>query len=520
MNQRSTAFWLAAVVGVFALLELGSYDYLLVHSLGEVFSSAVGIAIFMVAWNARRFLKEQPLLLTLGVALLFVGFVDILHALAYRGMGVFSPFAGGHTTNLATQLWIVARMLFAGALLVGLLLPRRTVRPMLTLAVVAFITGGLLALVFTGIFPTCYLTGVGLTPFKIVAELVVVAFLLGAGLLLWWRRDSFEPRVVRCVAWAVALTVVSELCFILYRDPFALTNAVGHVLKIAAYVMLYRAFVQLGLREPYALLFRELKQSETALAEANRTLEERVTERTAELLRRQEELRSLALELTQVERRERRRLATLLHDELAQLLVTVKVRLAVVFQDAAAGSEDERRIVNELLDEAMIITRDLIAELTPPRLHRGGLVQALRALADRVSSHHGLRVEVVADDELPGIESDIRETAFNAARELVMNAARHSGAPSARVEVSCGGEGSLHIVVEDRGAGFEPEVAAVPRADGGFGLFNLRQQIELVGGKVLLTSRPSAGTRAELIIPLSGSTPNPDAVSPVPPPEA
>jgi signal transduction histidine kinase len=506
---RRIVIAIGVAAGTVGLLLLGSFDFLLVHSLGEVFSAVVGVAVFLVAWNVRGMLGEQPLLMTLGVALLFVGIVDILHALAYRGMGVFEAFAGGpDTTNLATQLWIVARVLFAVALLAGLLLQSRGVRPEVVLGVTTAATAALLTLVFTGLFPDCFLPGSGLTPFKIDTELGVTALLAASWALLRFRRKKFDPRVVRLVSWAVVFTITSELCFVLYRDPFALINAVGHVLKIAAYIMLYLAIVQLGLREPYALLFRDLKQSETALAAANRTLERRVAIRTAELETRQEELRALALELTLVERRERRRLATLLHDELAQLLATVKVRLEVLFKTSGTHDGGERERLEGLLDEAMTVTRDLIAELAPPRLHLGGLVEALEALTERMASHHGLRVEMVAAPDLPEIDGETRETAFNAVRELLMNTAKHSGASRARVEVTRADSRMLRLVVEDCGVGFDPEHAArLPRENGGFGLFNLRQQIDLLGGELRLVSAPAAGTRAEVLLPLPHPTP-------------
>ena len=113
-----------------AMLVGGTSNYLLVHSLVEALSAVVAVAVFLLAWNARRLLQQEPFLLRIGIILLFVGVIDVLHALSYRGMGVFASLTpGGDTVNLATQLWIVGRFLFAAALALALLLPRRAVRP-------------------------------------------------------------------------------------------------------------------------------------------------------------------------------------------------------------------------------------------------------------------------------------------------------------------------------------------------------------------------------------------------------
>ena len=80
------------------------YSYLLFHSFAEMFSIVVACGMFMLAWNSRRFL-DNTYLLFLGIAYLFIGGMDLIHTLAYKGMGVFQ----GYGTNLATQLWIASR---------------------------------------------------------------------------------------------------------------------------------------------------------------------------------------------------------------------------------------------------------------------------------------------------------------------------------------------------------------------------------------------------------------------------
>ena len=148
--------------GLAALYFLSVRNYLLFHSLAEGFSVAVAAGTFMLAWGARRFMRSQYLLF-IGIGLLYIGFMDMIHTMGYKGMGVF-PVMGG--SNLSTQLWIATRFLNALTLLAAPLLMRRRLN--LTLVNSAFIAicAALLAAIFTGRFPDCFVEGSGLTPFK------------------------------------------------------------------------------------------------------------------------------------------------------------------------------------------------------------------------------------------------------------------------------------------------------------------------------------------------------------------
>lgn len=104
------------------LMVISFYNYLLFHSLAELFSIAIAWGIFMVAWNSRRFM-EDDFLLFLGIAYLFIGSLDLAHTLFYKGMGVLP----GYGPNLPTQLWISARYLESLSLLVAPLFLKKSV---------------------------------------------------------------------------------------------------------------------------------------------------------------------------------------------------------------------------------------------------------------------------------------------------------------------------------------------------------------------------------------------------------
>ncbi len=244
-------------IGLVGLWMTSRVSYLLFHSLVELFSVLVAWGIFIVAWNSRRFIAHS-FFLFLGVAFVAVGALDLIHMMAYKGMGVFV----GATADLATQMWIAARAVEAGSLLLAPLFLTRRVRAIRLLSAYGLATALLLVIVFGGWFPTCYIEGQGLTVFKIVSEYLICLLLAGAIFFVYRRRQHLDQRVLRLVIAAMAVSIASELSFTLYVDVYGLFNQVGHFLKIVAYVLLYKAIIETGLQQPYRTLFRELVQSE------------------------------------------------------------------------------------------------------------------------------------------------------------------------------------------------------------------------------------------------------------------
>ncbi len=256
-KERLSLFALgAAVLAGLYLSRL--HSYLLFHSIVEIFSVAVAAAIFMIAWNSRRFMDNNyPLFL--GISFLFVGGLDLIHTLAYKGMGIIA----GSGVNLPTQLWIAARYLGSLSLLIAPLFLRRTLKLPYVFAGYAAATTLLLLSIFTWrIFPDSFVEGRGLTPFKIASEYAICLILAAAiGFLLKNGRE-LDRRVLRWLVVSMAATIASELSFTLYTDPYGLTNLIGHYLKIVSFYFIYKAIVETGLDRPYDLLFRRLKQSE------------------------------------------------------------------------------------------------------------------------------------------------------------------------------------------------------------------------------------------------------------------
>ena len=217
----------------------------------------------------------------------------------------------------------------------------------------------------------------------------------------------------------------------------------------------------------------------------------------------QHQLRALASALSFAEQRERRRIATELHDHLAQMLILSRMKISML--QATAASADARKPmedIRQLLDESIDYTRTLIWDLCPPMLHDVGLEAALEWLAEQTQERHGIRVRF-EDDEQPKVsDEDVRVLLFHAVHELLMNVIKHANASRAVVAVRRREE-QVEIRVEDDGIGFDMEnMAGRVGQDGGFGLFSIRERLHVIGGTLEMNSSPGAGSRATLRAPL------------------
>lgn len=227
----------------------------------------------------------------------------------------------------------------------------------------------------------------------------------------------------------------------------------------------------------------------------------------AELKMRANQLQRLALVLTQAEEAERRRIAHTLHDELQQLLAAARVSLSRMLKKEKEDSDREERCksvekIDSLLQKAIDSSRSLSHELSPPLLHHAGLGAALEQLAEDMQSRYGLHVDVHCESTAHVVDGAFRSFLFEAARELVFNAYKHSNSNSVQIHLA-GVANHIQLTVADQGCGFDPDrltAGADPRQIGA-GLFGIREQAELLGGAFKLQTRAGQGTKVVIEMP-------------------
>ncbi len=251
------------------------------------------------------------------------------------------------------------------------------------------------------------------------------------------------------------------------------------------------------------------KRAEDALRRLNSDLEQRVMERTRDLVASNHRLQALATELTLAEQRERKRLASELHDYLAQMIALGRIKVTQLRQKVPAEAPAAQQLVAEvdtLLEKAGEYTRSLMAKLNPPVLDELGLPSALTWLAKQMPLH-GLLVEVHLSQEQVPLPDDQAVLLFQSVRELLLNVAKHAGTDRATVSLSVDPEQRLSIVVQDSGRGFDPTAVEGKSENAHFGLFSVRERMQAMGGQLDVTSTPGQGTRVTMTLPLVQAKP-------------
>lgn len=212
-------------------------------------------------------------------------------------------------------------------------------------------------------------------------------------------------------------------------------------------------------------------------------------------------LRQAAAQIALTEERERRALAADLHDDVGQLLSLASMKLRELEQEAGAAPGGALGEVGELVRRARERITSLSFELSPPLLYDVGFEAATEWLAESLERHYGLRTRVEKCSALPELAETARVALFRAVRELLINVAKHAGTLEARVVLEGRAEGAS-VLVEDRGVGFDPQARAT-----GFGLYNLVDRIQSLGGRVEIDAEPARGARIALLVPAGGGAP-------------
>jgi signal transduction histidine kinase len=235
------------------------------------------------------------------------------------------------------------------------------------------------------------------------------------------------------------------------------------------------------LAEPYAFAIQRLR-SEESIGEYQRQLKSMITEST----------------LTQ--ERERRQIASILHDELGQSLALAKIKLGVL--ESGSAPDDCRSLadIRKIVSDAIEISRSLTFEISPPVLYQVGLVAALESLAETFRKCHGLPVVFRQEADSAQLSEEINILLYHSTRELLMNVLKHAEATSVRLACRQKTD-EIMISVSDDGNGM-PLTAQV--MDGhGFGLFSIRERLCHLNGKMSIESAPVSGTTVTIQVPLN-----------------
>ena len=277
---------LAAAAGYFLFAPVSGYfyhdfqprNYIVLHSLIEAISIVISFMCFGITFHSHRMARNSQNLF-LGVALLSIGTIDIFHTLSYMGM---PDFVTANSVNKATQLWITARLIGACAFLAAAFIrpdmESRYLKPFPMLAAGLSVPAAVFMwlVLYPDAIPAMFVPGTGLTPLKVNLEYVIVAAeALTAALVFRMYTKTRQGHLLYFIG-ALMLGIFSEMFFTLYASPYDIYNLMGHIYKMAGYLLIYMMLFVTSIEHPY----QELSNAKDVLRDYTYHLEDMVMERT------------------------------------------------------------------------------------------------------------------------------------------------------------------------------------------------------------------------------------------------
>jgi diguanylate cyclase (GGDEF)-like protein/PAS domain S-box-containing protein len=226
-------------------------NFLLFHTLVELFAVMVAIILAVVAWHTHAFSRNHYLVF-LGCGYFWIGVLDLFHALSFEGANILP----NTDSNISIQFWLITRYLEALLLLSA---PAFLTRQVNRVAAISFFGVGTIVtyyIVMSGHFPVVFIEGAGLTTFKVVSEYTVITLLLLAAGVLTSNRKLLDRRIYIFVVLSIFFTAFSELFFTVYSTLTSTSVFIGHILKMMSYWLIFVAIVRTTLTEPFQVMAR------------------------------------------------------------------------------------------------------------------------------------------------------------------------------------------------------------------------------------------------------------------------
>ncbi len=208
--------------------------------------------------------------------------------------------------------------------------------------------------------------------------------------------------------------------------------------------------------------------------------------------------------LITAQEQERASIARELHDHVNQRLALLAIEIEQFEATAARLSGKERDQLEHLWDLANEVSHDvqtLSHQLHSSQLQHLGLVAGLRTLCQEFSRSNDVKAQCRSVGSIPKLDENVALALFRVAQEALRNVAKYSCAQTVETELHCD-HNVLTLRVTDDGLGFDPAASN----GGGLGLISMRERMRLVGGELIVHSRPGKGTRIEARIPLVHDT--------------
>lgn len=462
-------------------------NYLLIHTLLELFSVFISYSIFFYGWLTFPHTKSYRLLI-LSMIFFAVGTFDLFHTLLFNGT-IF--FADIDRAIASSWLWMAARFTAAVGIIAVFLIPyrvcadkkRKNVAQIITLLYTFVIT----FFIFqnTEHLPPLIIKDLELTALKIFMEICLILFHLIAlfFILKTYMKSEREQLDLLTIAIGIIFLVVGETIFTLFHHVYNIDNLLAHLYKTLGYFCLLK-----GIYIPkFEEIFKEKEKAEFKWHKAEEKLRAQEKKMTSLIIKAQED--------------ERKRVSQDLHDGIGQMLYSILISL----RNVKRLIKDEK-IVNHI-KEIETLTRNTMDEvrniahmLRPCALDDLGFIPAIRSHIEQFSKTFQIEVDLHIDGSQRRVAPEIETALFRICQEALNNAAKYSKATSIDVIILIIDD-HIELSVVDNGEGFDMDEINANEHQG-LGLFGMYERAKLVNGKTTIVSNKGLGTQIHVAIPI------------------
>ena len=245
--------WITPLLLACFQIVASQYNFLLFHTLSELFAISIAITLGVVAWHMYP-LTRNSYLLFIGLGYLGVATLDLMHTLTYKGLGIIAI----STHDIASQFWITSRYLEVSILLLSPLFLTKTIKVHYLFFAISLSVACATYLIFADMFPHTFIYGEGLTSFKIVSEYIIIGMTLCAAFFIHSRRAYIDKDIYKLILTSLFLGICAELCFTLYISVYGISNIAGHLFKMLSFWLIFIAVIHTTLTKPFVAMARSV----------------------------------------------------------------------------------------------------------------------------------------------------------------------------------------------------------------------------------------------------------------------
>ncbi len=222
-----------------------------------------------------------------------------------------------------------------------------------------------------------------------------------------------------------------------------------------------------------------------------------------QLLEYQEKLKRLSIRLSMIEEDQRRSMASHLHETIGQELFVMQLQLNTF--EKSLDHPELLSSLTQIKDQLLKIireTKNLTFDLSPPVLYDFGFQEALKALSEAIELKHSIHVQTSFEGEMDSFDDEIKVIVYRNLKELIHNCVKHADAKNITLRLIHSQSG-LNVELRDDGIGFDaPNFINETASHEGFGLFDIREKLNHLGGHLIINSAPGQGTSICMQVPL------------------